>query len=249
MIALVTGATAGIGKQTALTLAKLGYNIIITGRRLPRLAELKNELEKKYSIQVLIMNFDIRKQFEVEKLFNELPEEWKNIDLLINNAGLAAGLDTLADGSVYNWERMIDTNVKGLLYISKLVMPIMIKNKRGHIINISSVAGKEVYQKGNVYCATKYAVEAITKAMRLELVPFGIKVTSISPGMVETEFSIVRLEDEQKAKDVYKGFEPLNAIDIAETIEFIITRPKHVNINDIVIMPTAQANSYTTHKI
>lgn len=249
MIALVTGATAGIGKQTALTLAKLGYNIIITGRRLPRLAELKNELEKKYSIQVLIMNFDIRKQFEVEKLFNELPEEWKNIDLLINNAGLAAGLDTLADGSVYNWERMIDTNVKGLLYISKLVMPIMIKNKRGHIINISSVAGKEVYQKGNVYCATKHAVEAITKAMRLELVPFGIKVTSISPGMVETEFSIVRLEDEQKAKDVYKGFEPLNAIDIAETIEFIITRPKHVNINDIVIMPTAQANSYTTHKI
>ncbi len=177
-----------------------------------------------------------------------MPNEWKKIDLLINNAGLASGLDFLYDGDIDNWEQMIDTNIKGLLYVSRFFMPIMIEQKNGHIINISSIAGKETYMKGNVYCATKHAVESITKAMRMELLPFGIKVTSIAPGMVETEFSIVRLKDEQKAKEVYKGFMPLTAKDIADTIEFVITRPAHVNINDILIMPTAQANSYIVDK-
>ncbi len=248
MIALVTGASSGIGKATAFILAKNGYDVVITGRRLSRLAELKKEIEEKYNTKVLISNFDIRKRLEVEQVLSSIPEEWKNIDILVNNAGLASGLDFLHDGDIYDWEKMIDTNVKGLLYVSRFFMPIMIKRQKGHIINISSIAGKEVYQKGNVYCATKHAVEALTKAMRMELLPFGIKVSSIAPGMVETEFSTVRLKDEQKAKDVYKGFDPLTAEDIAETLEFIVTRPANVNINDILIMPTAQANSYTTVK-
>lgn len=248
MIALVTGATAGIGRETAITLAKIGYDVIITGRRLPRLAELKKIIEEKYKVKALILNFDIRKRSEVEHVLNSMPEDWKNIDLLINNAGLASGLDFIYDGNINDWEKMIDTNVKGLLYVSRFFMPIMIKNKKGHIVNVSSIAGKEVYQKGNVYCASKHAVEAITKAMRMELLPYGIKVTSIAPGMVETEFSLVRLNDEQKAKEVYQGFEPLTAKDIADTIEFVISRPSNVNINDILIMPTAQANSYTVDK-
>lgn len=248
MIALVTGATAGIGRETAITLAKTGYDVIITGRRLPRLAELKKIIEEKYKVKALILNFDIRKRSEVEHVLNSMPEDWKNIDLLINNAGLASGLDFIYDGNINDWEKMIDTNVKGLLYVSRFFMPIMIKNKKGHIVNVSSIAGKEVYQKGNVYCASKHAVEAITKAMRMELLPYGIKVTSIAPGMVETEFSLVRLNDEQKAKEVYQGFEPLTAKDIADTIEFVISRPSNVNINDILIMPTAQANSYTVDK-
>lgn len=248
MIALVTGATAGIGRETAIILAKNGYDVAITGRRLPRLAELKKIIEEKYNVKALILNFDIRKRPEVEHVLNSMPEEWKNVELLINNAGLASGLDFIYDGNIDDWEKMIDTNLKGLLYVSRFFMPIMINNKKGHIVNISSIAGKEVYQKGNVYCASKHAVDAITKAMRIDLLPYGIKVTSISPGMVETEFSMVRLNDEQKAKEVYQGFDPLTAKDIADTIEFVISRPSNVNINDILIMPTAQANSYTVDK-
>lgn len=245
MIALITGTTAGIGYETALMLAKNGYDVIISGRRIARLEKLKNKIEKDFQVKVQILNCDIRKQAEVEKTFNELPKEWKNIDILINNAGLAAGVDFIYEGNIQKWEQMIDTNVKGLLYISRLIMPIMIDRKIGHIVNISSIAGKETYQKGNVYCATKHAVESITKAMRMELLPFGIKVTSVSPGAVETEFSIVRTGDEQLAKDVYKGFTPLTAKDIADAVEFAVNRPAHVNINDILIMPTAQANTHT----
>lgn len=245
MIALITGASSGIGRETAKILAKNKYDVIITGRRMPRLVELKKEIEENFGVKVFILNFDIRKRLEMESVLEKLPEEWQNIDVLINNAGLAAGLDFLYEADIYDWEKMIDTNVKGLLYISRYFMPRMIERQKGHIINISSIAGKEVYQKGGVYCATKHAVEAITKAMRMELLPYGIKVSSIAPGMVETEFSIVRLKDEQKAKDVYKGFEPLTAKDIAEVVEFILSRPEHVNINDIVVMPKAQATSTT----
>lgn len=245
MIALVAGASSGIGRETAKILAKNKYDVMITGRRMPKLVELKKEIEENFGVKVFVLNFDIRKRLEMESVLEKLPEEWQNIDVLINNAGLAAGLDFLYEADIYDWEKMIDTNVKGLLYISRYFMPRMIERQKGHIINISSIAGKEVYQKGGVYCATKHAVEAITKAMRMELLPYGIKVSSIAPGMVETEFSIVRLKDEQKAKDVYKGFEPLTAKDIAEVVEFILSRPEHVNINDIVVMPKAQANSTT----
>ena len=248
MIALITGTTAGIGYETALILAKNGYDLIITGRRKSRLDILKQKIESEFQVKVKTLNYDIRKKTEVEKTFNELSENWKKIDVLVNNAGLAAGLDFIYEGDIQNWEKMIDTNVKGLLYISRLIMPIMIERRIGHIINISSIAGKETYQKGNVYCATKHAVESITKAMRMELVPFGIKVTSVSPGAVETEFSIVRTGNKKIAKDVYNGYTPLTAKDIADTVEFAVNRPAHVNINDILIMPTAQANSFTTHK-
>lgn len=245
---MVTGASSGIGYETALMLAKNGYNLIITGRRMINLEKLKFEIKNNFKVKVEILCFDIRKRQETEAVFNSLPDTWKQIDLLINNAGLAAGLDFIFDGDIDNWEQMIDTNVKGLLYISRLIMPIMIGRLKGQIINISSIAGKETYPKGNIYCASKHAVESITKAMRTELLPYGIKVSSVAPGMVETEFSIVRLGDQEKAKEVYKGFEPLTAKNIAETIEFLITRPQNVNINEIVIMPTAQANSTTTFK-
>ncbi len=248
MIALITGASAGIGKATAKMLAKNGYNIIITGRRFSKLAELKEKVENKHSVNVHILNFDIRKRPEVEQVLNNLPEKWKKVDLLINNAGLAAGLDSIDKGDINNWEKMIDTNIKGLLYISRFFMPIMRERKKGHIINIGSISGKEVYQNGNVYCATKHAVDALTKGMRMELLPYGIKVTQVAPGMVDTEFSLVRLGDKEKADKVYEGFDPLYAKDVADTIEFIISRPDNVNINDILIMPTAQANAYLTHK-
>lgn len=248
MIALVTGATSGIGKATAEMLAEKNYNLIITGRRLEKLKELKTKFETKFSVKIKILNFDIRNRSEVEKHLTSLLDDWKKIDLLVNNAGLASGLDLIHEGSIDDWEKMIDTNVKGLLYVSRFIMPLMVQRKKGHIINIGSIAGKEVYMKGNIYCATKHAVDALTKSMRMELVPYGVVVTQIAPGMVETEFSIVRLGDEQKAKDVYKGFEPLTAKDIADTIEFVISRPKNVNINDILIMPAAQANSYITNR-
>jgi len=243
MIALITGATSGIGKAIAEMLAKNKWNLIITGRRLQRLIDLQKSLKESYNVEVKILNFDIRNLLETFEVLKNIEKEWTEIDLLINNAGLAAGLDNLYEGDLKNWERMIDTNIKGLLYVSRFVMPLMISRNKGHIINISSIAGKEVYLKGNVYCATKHAVEALTKSMRMELLPYNIKVTSIAPGMVETEFSLVRLQDEQKAKEVYKGFEPLKAEDIANIVEFIINQPQHVNINDITVMPTAQASS------
>lgn len=248
-IALITGATSGIGEATAKLLAENGYNVIITGRRENRLHDLRIKIEKNKDVEVYPLAFDIRKKEEVESAVKSLPEAWRGIDVLVNNAGLAAGLETIQEGNVEDWEQMIDTNVKGLLYISKLIMPIMIKRQKGHIINIGSVAGKETYPKGNVYCATKHAVEAITKGMRIDLNPYGIKVGSICPGMVETEFSIVRLKDPNANEQVYEGIEPLLATDIAETVLFMVTRAKHVNIADVLIFPTSQASATVIHKV
>lgn len=247
--ALITGATSGIGKATALMLAKHKYNLIITGRRLKRLQEFEKELKKDFDIDVLILNFDIRDREETQKQIAGIPEKFKQIDVLINNAGLASGLDFIHEADTDDWEKMIDTNVKGLLYVSRAIMPDMVKRKSGHIVNISSIAGKETYLKGNVYCATKHAVESITKAMRIDMLPYGIKVSSISPGAVNTEFSFVRLGDQEAADKVYEGIVPLYAQDIAEAVEFAVTRPPHVNINDILIMPTAQANSSHMHRM
>lgn len=246
MIALITGATSGIGKSTAIEFAKNGYHLIITGRRQERLSELKTFLTKKYSVNVLDLCFDVRDEKQVEKAINSLPTEFKNIDVLVNNAGLAAGLSTIQDGKLNHWEQMIDTNIKGLLYVTKHISQLMIANKKGHIINVGSIAGKEVYANGNVYCATKHAVDALNKGMRIDLLPHGIKVSSINPGMVETEFSVVRFEgDEERAKKVYENIVPLKPEDIAETIYWMASRPAHVNINDIIIMPTIQANATT----
>ncbi len=243
-IALITGATSGIGEATALLLAKNNFNLIITGRRKERLILLKEKIHSESNSEVLNLNFDIRNLDENKSAIHNLPEKWQNIDVLINNAGLAAGYSPIQDGDIDDWERMIDTNIKGLLYITRLVTPNMIIRKKGHIINISSIAGKETYPFGNVYCASKHAVQSITKGMRIDLLKNGIKVSSVSPGAVETEFSLVRFNgDKNKAKQVYKGFTPLFAQDIADTILFIITRPKHVNIDDVLIMPTDQAFS------
>jgi NADP-dependent 3-hydroxy acid dehydrogenase YdfG len=241
-IVLITGATAGIGEATAILLAQNGFNLIVTGRRQERLISLNKKIKNETNAEVLTLHFDIRSLSETEEAVKSIPEEWMNIDVLINNAGLAAGLHAIQEGVVDDWERMIDTNIKGLLYISRLITPVMVNRRSGHIINISSVAGKETYPQGNVYCATKSAVQALTMGMRLDLLKYGIKVSSVCPGAVETEFSLVRFKgDEKKSKEVYKGFTPLFAEDIAETILFLLTRPKHVNIDDILVMPTAQA--------
>jgi len=241
-IALITGATSGIGRATAIKLAEAGYSVIITGRRKNLLAELeKIILPINY---VIALCFDVRKREEVDQAIDGLPEEWKNIEILINNAGLAAGLSSIQNGDIEDWETMIDTNVKGLLYVTRKVVPLMISQKKGHIVNIGSIAGKEVYPLGNVYCATKSAVDSLTKAMRIDLLKRHIKVTGICPGMVETEFSLVRFKgDVEFTKSVYEGITPLQADDIADVILFAITRPPHVNLNDIVIMPTAQASA------
>jgi NADP-dependent 3-hydroxy acid dehydrogenase YdfG len=246
MLTLVTGATSGIGKSTAELFAKNGSDLIITGRRKERLDKLKSDLEKDYKIKVLALTFDIRNRKEVGDAIADLPSEFRNIDILVNNAGLAAGLSPIQDGNIDHWERMIDTNIKGLLYITKCVSKLMIERKKGHIINVGSIAGKEAYANGNVYCATKHAVDALNKGMRIDLLPHNIKVSAVNPGMVETEFSVVRFDgDEDRAKSVYKGFEPLHPEDVAETIYWMASRPAHVNINDVIIMPAAQANSTT----
>ena len=249
MIAFITGATAGIGKATAEIFAKNGYNIIITGRRKERLDEFSFYLKSTFNVNVLTLNFDVRKLREVETAVNSIPAEWKNINVLVNNAGLAVGLSTIQEGDIDDWERMIDTNIKGLLYVTRTIAPLMIANDSGHIINIGSIAGKEVYANGNVYCATKHAVDALSKSMRIDMLPHSIKVTAINPGMVETEFSIIRFKgDEDRAKKPYLGIEPLKAEDIAETIYWCASRPAHVNINDIIITPTVQANATTTFR-
>ena len=236
-IELVTGATSGIGRATALKLAEAGYSVIITGRRWHLLAELEKQLIK--ISKVLALSFDVSNNEDVNHAIDKLPEEWKNIEILVNNAGLAAGLSSIQNGDIEDWEKMIDTNVKGLLYVTKKIAPRMIAQKKGHIVNIGSIAGKEVYPMGNVYCATKYAVDALTKAMRIDLLEHNIKVTGICPGMVETEFSLVRFKgNKENAKNVYDGLEPLKAEDVADVIMFAITRPAHVNLNDIVITPT-----------
>lgn len=250
MIALITGATSGIGKCTAEIFARNNYNIIITGRREDRLLAFKKELEEKYNVKAIALSFDVRKLSEVEMHINDLPAGFKAIDVLVNNAGLAAGLTPIQDGNIDHWERMIDTNIKGLLYITKCVAKLMIPLKTGHIINVGSIAGKETYANGNVYCGTKHAVDALNKGMRIDLLPHNIKVSSVNPGMVETEFSIVRFDgDEARAKKAYEGFKPLTPDDIAETIYWMATRPAHVNINELTIMPTAQANATTVNRI
>ena len=240
--ALITGATAGIGEATALVLAKNGYNIIITGRRATLLEKLKVKILSETNAEVLSLCFDVRKHSEVRQAVSSLDTKWKQIDVLVNNAGLSVGLNHIDKGEIDDWERMIDTNIKGLLYVTREVSPLMVERKTGHIINIASIAGKEVYESGNVYCATKHAVDALSKSMRIDLLHDNIKVTNIAPGMVETEFSIVRFKgDKERADKVYQGLTPLFAQDIAEAILFAVTRPAHVCINDMLIMPTAQA--------
>jgi NADP-dependent 3-hydroxy acid dehydrogenase YdfG len=246
-IALVTGATSGIGKAAAITLANLGYDIIATGRRGNRLEELKSELPS--GIEFLPLIFDVRDREAVLEILNNLPEKWKSIDVLINNAGNAHGIDPVQSADLDDWDAMIDINVKGLLYVSRAIIPGMTARKLGMIINIGSIAGKEVYPNGSVYCGSKHAVDAITKGMRMDLNSFGIRVVAIHPGLVETEFSLVRFKgDENRSEKVYQGFEPLVAQDIADVVEFVVTRPTHVTIADIVVLPTAQASAAIVHK-
>lgn len=245
---LITGATSGIGRATAELLAKNGFNLVLCGRRSERLDQLKAELGKEAKIHTL--KFDVRNRDAVLNAITELPEAFSRIDVLINNAGNAHGLDTIDQGSLDDWDAMLDINVKGLLYMSKAILPQMVDRKSGHIINIGSTAGKEVYPKGNVYCASKHAVDAINQGMRLDLNAHGIRVGAVNPGLVETEFSDVRFKgDSEKAKSVYKGFQPLTAPDIADIIHFVITRPYHVNIADLVVMPTDQASSTIVRKV
>ena len=241
-IALVTGATSGIGRATARILAKNNYKIILCGRREDRLVELEKELSEFTKIHTL--SFDVRNKKAVFDSINSLPSDFSTIDVLINNAGNAHGLDPIQNGDLDDWDAMIDINVKGLLYVSKAIIPQMIEQKSGHIINIGSTAGKEVYQNGNVYCASKFAVDALTKGMRMDLNPYGIRVGAIHPGMVETEFSEVRFKgDQDKAANTYKGLKPLSPEDIADIIYFVVSRPYHVNIADLIVFPTAQASA------
>lgn len=244
---LITGATSGIGKATAELLADKGYILVLCGRRQDRLESLQEKLKAKTSVTTLI--FDVRNREDVFEAINSLTTPFSEIDILINNAGNAHGLDPIEEGSLDDWDAMIDINVKGLLYVSKAVVPQMVQRKAGHIINIGSTAGKEVYPKGNVYCASKHAVDAINQGMRIDLNAHGIRVGAINPGLVETEFSDVRFKgDAERAEKVYQGYAPLQAGDIAETILFAITRPPHVNIADLVVMPTAQASSTIVNK-
>lgn len=247
--ALITGATSGIGKSCAHLFAQQGYQLVLVARREEKLNEVAKHLADKYAIEVKTLIADVRDNSVLKEVFESLPEDWKKIDVLINNAGLSQGLDPIQNGDTNDWDTMIDTNVKGLLYVTKIVSNWMIAAKKGHIINIGSIAGKEVYPNGNVYCATKHAVDALNKGMRLDLLPHGIKVTAINPGMVETEFSVVRFKgDADKAKKVYEGLEPLLAQDIADAIWFAVSRPAHVNINDMLIMPTAQASATVVNR-
>ena len=244
--ALITGATSGIGRATAIAFAEIGIQLVICGRREERLIGLQKELSKKVPVHTLC--FDVADKKEVLKKIASIPSEFA-IDILINNAGNAHGLAPIQDGELADWDAMIDSNIKGLLYVSKAVMPHMIAQKSGHIINIGSIAGKEVYPNGNVYCASKHAVDAITKSMRIDLNPQGIRVGAIHPGAVETEFSNVRFKgDDARADSVYKGFDPLVAEDIADIIAFVITRPYHVNIADLLVLPTAQGSATLLHK-
>lgn len=243
-IVFITGATSGIGEACAHIFAANNYRLILNGRRSERLEILKDKLESLYQSSTYLLPFDVRNRENVFNVVDSLPGEWRNIDILINNAGLALGRDFFDEASLDDWDTMIDTNVKGLLYVSKAVTPFMIRHKKGHIINIGSIAGKEVYEKGNAYCASKHAVDAISKAMRIDLLQHHIKVTAIHPGAVETEFSIVRFKgDETSAKKVYEGYQPLTGEDVASVIFYTATLPPHVCINDLVLTPTQQANS------
>lgn len=245
----ITGASAGIGEACAYNLAESGYRLVLCARRADRLQELAESLRNKFGSEVHTVVLDVRDRLAVQKTWEELPDHWKKIDVLINNAGLSQGLDPIQTGDLDDWDRMIDTNIKGLLYVTHAVLPSMVEAESGHIVNIGSIAGKEVYPNGNVYCATKHAVDALSKGMRIDLLPYGIKVTAIHPGMVETEFSLVRFKgDADRAQAVYHNLEPLLAEDIAEAVHFVLSRPAHVTINDMLIMPTIQANSTQIHR-
>lgn len=250
-LAFITGATSGFGKAIAYKFAEHGYDLIITGRRKDRLDAIETEIISNNNVKILSLVFDIRNRVETELQIRSLPHNMKQIDVLINNAGLAQGLSTIQEGDIHDWETMIDTNIKGLLYVSRAIMPIMVERKKGHIINIGSIAGKEAYLRGNVYCATKFAVDALTRSMRIDLLEHGIRVTAVNPGAAETEFSLVRFKgDAERAGKTYQGFEPLVAEDIADIVYFAASRPAHVVINDIVVTPLAQANTaYMVKKI
>ena len=244
--AVVTGATSGIGRATAIALAAAGYEMVITGRRADRLADVKNEITSRYDVGVQILEFDIRDRKVTESAVDSIEG---NIDLLVNNAGLAAGLEHIDEGNPDDWERMIDTNVKGLLFISRVVGRRMVSQGYGHIINIGSIAGVQTYENGAVYCATKHAVHALSQGMRADFLKSGIKVSEVRPGMVETEFSIVRFHgDKDRADNVYKGVDPLTAKDIADIVVWVASQPKHVNINDVEVTPLAQASSYYVNR-
>jgi NADP-dependent 3-hydroxy acid dehydrogenase YdfG len=239
----ITGATSGFGKACASLFAQGAHRLILTGRRADRLQIEADALTKMYGVEVLTLNFDVRNRDAVKQAIDSIPENWRNIDILINNAGLAAGSDPLQDGNMDDWDQMIDTNVKGLLYVTKNVFPLLLQSECPHIVNMGSIAGKEVYAKGNVYCATKFAVDALTRGMRIDMLSHGIKVTQIAPGAAETEFAQVRFKGDMDAvANVYKGFKPLQAEDIAAAVIWVTGLPAHVNINDLVIMPTAQAS-------
>jgi 3-hydroxy acid dehydrogenase / malonic semialdehyde reductase len=248
-IVFITGATSGFGEACAWKFASEGWSVILNGRRQERLKAIQKELHEKHNTETFLLPFDVRNEADVTAGINNLPAKWKNIDVLINNAGLALGRDLIQDGDVSDWDTMIDTNVKGLLYVTRAVMPLMIERKTGHIINLGSVAGKEVYERGNVYCATKFAVDALSKSMRIDLLPYGIKVTAIQPGAADTEFSLVRFKgNESAAKKIYEGYEPLTAKDVADVIHYTTTLPDHVCINDLVITCKAQANTVYFNK-
>lgn len=247
-IIMVTGATAGFGCAIALKFAQNGYNIIITGRRKERLEDVERELAS-LGVTVLALNFDVRKRYEVEDIIAGIPDEWKNIDILINNAGLAVGLEHIDKGNVDDWDRMVDTNVKGLLYVTRAVTPLMVARQKGYVFNIGSIAGKAAYEGGNVYCASKAAVDSLTRSIRIDLLKHNIRVTQIAPGMAETEFSLVRFKgDKERAEGVYRGIKPLSAGDIADVIWYCATLPEHICINDLVITPTQQADVMFTNR-
>ena len=248
-IALITGATSGFGEACAHRFAKEGYNLLLNGRRKDRLESLQQTLESRFGVDVHLLPFDVRDGAEVAAAIESLPEPWKEIDVLVNNAGLALGRDLFHEASLEDWNTMIDTNLKGLLFVSRAVVPHMIRRKRGHIINIGSIAGKESYERGNVYCATKAAVDALSRGMRMDLLPFHIRVTAIHPGAAETEFSLVRFKGAaETAGKVYEGYTPLSAEDVAHIVYFAASLPQHVCINDLVVTPTQQASAYLFDK-
>jgi NADP-dependent 3-hydroxy acid dehydrogenase YdfG len=245
----ITGASSGIGKECAIEFANAGANLLLAARRVERLDELSNELTEKYNVKIRSVKLDVRNNSEVKSTISSLEDDWKDIDILINNAGLARGFSKIYEGNINDWEEMIDTNIKGLLYVTRQVLPQMVKKKQGHIINIGSIAGHETYPFGNVYAATKFAVNALTKSIRMDVLDKNIKVSTIDPGLVETEFSVVRFSgDEKKASNVYKGIVPLTGKDVAETVLFCATRPEHVNINEVILTPVAQASTTMVHR-
>ncbi len=249
-IVFITGATSGFGNACAVKFAGNGYRVIITGRRQDKLEMARQQLEEQYGAQVLALSFDVQQKEQVFAAVSSIPPDWQQVDILVNNAGLALGRDLIDQGEIDDWETMIDTNVKGLLYVSKALFPGMISHKRGHIINIGSISGKEVYEKGNVYCATKFAVHALTKAMRIDLLAHNIKVTGIYPGAADTEFSNVRFKgNDEAARKMYEGYKPLSAEDVADVIYYCATLPDHVCINELELMCTAQANSFYTNRL